>query len=648
MPVLKKVLRNVLREPLSKATPAPVYAPDLDLKFAEELRLDPRVDFSRGSNATVVDSDGTLKWAGHNIAYKSGNTRLIVDTNTSLTAAPDGTNTADLIFPNSTSNTHEWAHTNNSVSGETYRAVVYGKHHSGDYRLGIRGFGNGATGAFPIFDLADGEVDQTGSAFSNATITDIGNGWYKCEATTTATGIFGLSISVVDSTGAHSFSGDEATGFFVWGGHVYRADKPMQQRTDVATGLETYYPTTSAAYYAPRFDHDPATNESLGLLIEEARTNLILASEDFSAGSWPSYDLTITTDQVASPDGTTNADQLTEGTGSIQPRLTDTILGGIGTNKTYVTSCFFKNNDARYGFVTLRSINGSVAYAVFDLEDGVVHSTGDHGNSSFTSASMEDYGNGWYRCVLISVSDTTDVSSSFVMVGITDSSTDPTSSGYVTITGDGSSLYVWGAQLEDASFPTSYIPTSGSSVTRSADVCDIDTTAFSFNFTEFSWFAEAQTKEIGGSFVHILRGGAATNERFLIQFDSDSAVRALVRHDGVNKFDQDIGSVLTTTQFVKVALGVKKNDTFFIVDGGDSVSDSTVDMPDTIADVGIGQNTAVGSPGYINGHIKQITYYARRLDDATLQALTQPSLEPSLNLVFDSSETSYVNTGLTR
>jgi len=261
---------------------------------------------------------------------------------------------------------------------------------------------------------------------------------------------------------------------------------------------------------------------------------------------------------------------------------------------------------------------------------------------------MKSYGNGWYGCVIIGKTDASDVSSDMVIVSITDGS-GVNSGGYGdNFTGDGSSIFAWGAQFDETTFETSYIPTSGSAVTRAVDIADIDTTDFPFNFTEFSWFVETQTARIATDFTHIFRGGAATNERFFIQFDASHTVRALVRHDGINKFDQSLGSTQTATAFVKVALGVKSNDTFFVLDGDTSVSDTTVDMPDTIADIAIGSTASSSGANSLNGHIKQLSYFARRLDDATLTALTQPSLEPSLSLVFDSSETSFVDTELTR
>ncbi len=611
MPVLKKVLRNVLREPLQKATPAPVYAPDLDLKFAEELRLDPRVDFSRGSNATVVDSDGTLKWAGHNLVTYSEfdsatptNWTANFDTGTgSRTLGSSLHNLPTLTFEQTVAGRRHITQNLTFEANTAYKLVVF-------IDEAESFFTSGNQTVFAVTGLSD----STGT--KNVRIQDSVSGVLTCSFTT------GSDTSGFVQIGIGCFA--DTVGKLVCSGvHLYKADKEMQERTDVATGLETYYPTTASAYYAPRFDHDPATNESLGLLIEEARTNLVDESEDLTG--WSLTATTVTANQAVAPDGKTTADEVSHTSSTAQ------LLYQVGSGITavdYTASVYVKYVDHQW--VRLFADTGS---AWFDIQNGVIGT-----EESGVTALMQDAGDGWYR---ISVTKTASASSYnliFLLAAFDGSTTESS----------GTSAYFWGAQLEEGSFPTSYIPTSGSTVTRSADVCDIDTTAFAFNFTEFSWFAEAQTKEIGESFVHILRGGAATNERFLIQFDSDAAVRALVRHNGVNKFDQDIGSVLTTTQFVKVALGVKQNDTFFIVDGGDSASDSTVDMPDTIEDVGIGQNTAVGSPGYINGHIKQLTYFARRLDDATLQALTQPSLEPSLNLVFDSSETSYVNTGLTR
>ena len=114
-----------------------------------------------------------------------------------------------------------------------------------------------------------GLSDSTGT--KNVRIQDSVSGVLTCSFTT------GSDTSGFVQIGIGCFA--NTVGKLVCSGvHLYKADKEMQERTDVATGLETYYPTTSSAYYAPRFDHDPATNESLGLLIEEARTNILTYS----------------------------------------------------------------------------------------------------------------------------------------------------------------------------------------------------------------------------------------------------------------------------------------------------------------------------------------------------------------------------------
>ena len=61
---------------------------------------------------------------------------------------------------------------------------------------------------------------------------------------------------------------------------------------------------------APRFDHDPVTGESLGLLIEEERTNLFTYSEEFDDATWLKSNATVTANDAVAPDGTSTADKL--------------------------------------------------------------------------------------------------------------------------------------------------------------------------------------------------------------------------------------------------------------------------------------------------------------------------------------------------
>lgn len=659
MPVLKKVLRNVLREPLQKATPAPVYAPDLDLKFAEELRLDPRVDFSRGSNATVVDSDGTLKWAGHNLETRSddfGNWSLTEGSVTAnQIAAPDGTTTADLFVETTSSSISRSLNGATAYTANTkYFIVVYIKNYSSDRYVQLSGFGLTANGQAPVFDPVNGTVDTNlGSRCLSASITDVGNGWYKCVAEVISTSSSNFYINIGNSaTNNYSqlYTGNGTSGVYLWGAHVYQADKSMQERTDVATGLETYYPTTSSAYYAPRFDHDPATNESLGLLIEEARTNSITKSEDFSSGGgvWSSQNLTVSASTITAPDGEQSAYVLQEDSQNTFHLLIDSPTSNAAT---HTFSVYAKAKERDYIGLILRTDGASKRYAVvFDLANGVFADDLTFGSPIGTDYKIENAGNGWYRCS-ITATNTSGVVTTVISPHDDDSIADINCS----YQGDGSSgIYIFGAQMEEGSFPTSYIPTSGSSVTRSADVASVATSDFNFSATEGTLFIDCDLNYTSSfTFPRVLQLSSASTETTdrisLFLYSVTNNLRYAVFTGGVSQGANSLSSDTSGERIpTKVAFAYEEDNLAGVFNGGSIVSDATADLPaiDKMSTLDIAGEPNSSFKPHLN--IRRIQYFARRLDDATLQALTQPSLEPSLNLVFDSSETSYVNTGLTR
>jgi hypothetical protein len=194
-----------------------------------------------------------------------------------------------------------------------------------------------------------------------------------------------------------------------------------------------------------------------GLQLEsEARTNLVVQSEDFSNAAWSKQGVTIGA-AVMSPDGSANAYPFVETTGTGEHNAFETVTGALTSGAPTTFSTFYKYVDRP--FANLRTnLTGNYTSTFFNVQTGVIVSTG----AGLTSA-IEDCGSGWYRCsvTVLSASSTGDAT---VTVGM---SADGTSESY---TGDGtSSILIYGAQLEAGSTPSSYTPTAGSTVTRAAE-----------------------------------------------------------------------------------------------------------------------------------------------------------------------------------
>ena len=215
----------------------------------------------------------------------------------------------------------------------------------------------------------------------------------------------------------------------------------------------------------PRFDHDPETLESLGLLIEESRTNLLSYSNYFN--QWTLNNTEVGTNAYIAPDGTFTGNKLSSKTGTWPSFIYQTFNGsGIRT-----LSVFAKAGESSW--MALGGIGASSELAYFNLSSGTVGTT----NVNVIDKSIEPFPNGWYRCSVVC-----DFQSYGGVIPVSGDNT-------LNIAPIGDGIYIWGAQLEEGSFPTSYIPTSGSTETRAADEASITGTNFSswYNQNEGTW-----------------------------------------------------------------------------------------------------------------------------------------------------------------
>jgi hypothetical protein len=211
----------------------------------------------------------------------------------------------------------------------------------------------------------------------------------------------------------------------------------------------------ATARYLPRVGHHIYNGSAWaneGVLHEsEARTNLLTYSQDFSNSGWGKVNSSVSANATTAPDGTTTADKIIPDTSTNQHRVdkTPTSSAGDQTFSVYV-------KDAGYGFAWMRI--GSKG-ARFSIADGTTTSI-----SAGVTASSQDVGNGWR---LLSISYSASANDIARINALEDQNTSD-------FAGDGTSgIYVWGAQLEAGVTPSSYIPTSGSTVTRAAETLTV-------------------------------------------------------------------------------------------------------------------------------------------------------------------------------
>ena len=379
----------------------------------------------------------------------------------------------------------------------------------------------------------------------------------------------------------------------------------------------------TAATDVPRFDHNPTTGESLGLLVEESRTNLLLRSEEFQT-TWALSQLLAfgsgsVADATTAPNGTLTADRITENSANAQ-RFVNQAVSGISASSTITASCYVKFDSPSRNFslqVTDAPSGGSGYAELYLTQSGVVTSPTP---SSFTNrtATVENVGSGWYR-VRLTIT-TAAVTTITIRLFIVDAS-----NAQVYLGNGTSGIYVWGAQLEAGAFPTSYIPTTTAAATRSADVASITGSAFTSFYSQSAGtlFSNARTQQSAAG--HILAGvstGSFASSAYLSK-ESDNLLK--VAPDAApSNLGISLQSVSSNVGLrVALAFTAGTGSASAVMNGGTVGTDASTGIPITMSQMGIG--TAPWNIGTTlwNGHIARLTYWSTRLADSTLQQITQ-------------------------
>ena len=366
-------------------------------------------------------------------------------------------------------------------------------------------------------------------------------------------------------------------------------------RSSSATYL---HPDTGLITTAPS---DVARFEEQGLLIEEARTNLLTYSEEFDNAVWGQNDCTVTPDVAAAPDGTSTADKLVAANTNAAHYL---VSSASVTATSHTVSVYGKSAEKEW--LTLNVYNGSTylkfSFNVSAGEIGIVPAGG--------SSAIQPLANGWYKCTATYTSAVAGNNSIHIHV-YDDASTEIWQGNGV----DG--LYIWGAQVEEGSFPTSYIPTAGATATRAADITLMTGTNLS------SWF-----NPNSGTIFTIASCFAPTYSaanRFVWYFTNPGLKQHNARANGFQFYDSGYGS---GNQYVvpyvtnipnKAVYSFETNNTTSAINGSlASLSTSWSPTDHTLLSIGSNNGTNL----FLNGHISRFTYYPVRLPDEQLQALT--------------------------
>jgi len=370
---------------------------------------------------------------------------------------------------------------------------------------------------------------------------------------------------------------------------------------------------STATTNSPRFDYDPVTLIPRGILIEDQRTNLLTYSEQFDNAAWTKGLSSITADNTVSPDGQVTADKLVEDTSAGQ-HLARQTTSGLSSGSTLTLSVFLKAAERTTSqlYINDNATTNNRVQANFDLSAGTTSSASNVGTFTGATSSITSVGNGWYRCVLTGVATGVTSVQSRVIIGTT------------SYTGDGTSgIYIWGAQLEVGAFSTSYIPTVASTVTRSADVANINTLSPWFNSSEGTLFVEGTVvNNIVGTNARTyaaIGNVSSINERFNLEARSIGSTRARLYVGGSSTIATVNYNALGTNTKLAGAYGA---DGVTMCVAGLSPVTAATSLFGTVTSLVLGNIFAQTSTTNINGYLRRVIYYPRRLSNAELQSIT--------------------------
>jgi hypothetical protein len=446
----------------------------LTLDFTTGL-LDPRLSFERLSTATFINSSGLVQWADSNLFYNS--TWTDANNTPALWSAGSGTasrSNETRTFTTSASQVYI-TQTRSTDSGIRYSASVEVTAITGTQR-----------------------VDDVIVALGGSSYQYYFNGSAVSGTTSLTPGIVGLAFTAGAATTT------VRVGSGVQGTNKTRAVTlryPQFEPGTVASRIYRPNSSTTSSYQAPRFDHDPTTLAPKGLLIEGQAVNISTYSEDYSQAAWSKVNIARTTGQ-SSPDNATGATLIAENTTSFVKHSLErsiTITPGVHTFSVWAKE---PSTDSRR-YLCVQVADGQATAArytiVADLQTGTITASGANngtaGAPTNTGHSITAYPNGWYRltvtmnCVASPVYPAVMLSNISTLFG---GSNQPFYSATTPYTG----IIVWGAQLEDGSGASSYIPTGASTATRNRDqVALTNLSSINFSQTEGTCLATVEVRE---------------------------------------------------------------------------------------------------------------------------------------------------------
>jgi hypothetical protein len=545
------------------------------------------LSFTRASNGTRINSAGLVEVVPWNLLEQSNSfsTSPWAMNVTSGQAGKDGQNNAWLLTKIGASTSDLY---NSNIYNGDQTFTIYVKKESGK---GFKLFPIGTTTAYTEVNLQTGAVYFSTAGITSTTVEAYSSTWWKIS----------VALNMINSN-YYIYVTDGA------GTQIASSITIQDAQVNIGLTAKPYFPTTDRLN-VPRLTYQNGGGGCPSLLLEKQSTNLLSYSEQFNNAYWEvGGAASVTANTTTSPDGTQNADTLTaNGTGSIFVR--NNVYGGTGT--TCSNSVFAKKNNNRY--VGLRNSGTTSAHDVFDFD------TETWTNNSGAVLSYDVMGNGWYRLKSVNT-DAVNLNYYWsVIPAVSTAGTESTTASNLTV-------YIWGGQAEQSSYPTSYIPTTSASATRVADACSKTGISSLIGQTEGTIFVDINNQLVNpGLDTRIQLSDGSTNNWIFLGLP-DGGTGGLVRCYVLNvatSFNMSFySSSALAKQRYKIAFAYKSGSFALYINGVLEGSSSTTGTMPSCSVLAIGGATPTSITQDSIQEFNQVTLFPTRLTNAELASLT--------------------------
>lgn len=642
----------------------------LYLDFVSGEPLDERLTTVRGTEAARWNEDGVLEFVPPNTPRQdfdpvTGECRglLVEEARTNLlpnsehlgtaswsvvnaklipanAVAPDGTLSACTLVEDTSTLAHNiWRGTSalNLQDNTAYTLSFYAKAAGRSYAYAE------TRTKVPSWPGCFFELIGAGSASTpDGRIQHVGNGWYRCSLLANPlSGSAGTNMLVCSalSMTERTYAGDGESGIHLWGLQLEQGAFPtsyirtipqFQSRASTATYFDAQGILRTALANEPRYGHGYADGRWIptGLLLEGQATNLFKQSSNFADPAWLKTAATIARRSVVGPDGADECDAIIATTQADIQHYTHQLVSVTAGTK-YCFSVFVKPALAKRVELLIHDGGGDIPQGLgFDLTAGTIvdRTIGGTAMLPANQGSITLCANGWYR---ISVWHTADATSAtgYGRLYIHNGQS-------VTFAGDGVSdyLYLSRAQFEEGTAPTSHISTAAAAVTRAADVAPSSAvtraadvvgiaTAGWYREDEGAWLAEfnAQVPRVSNSSVVSMETAGQNAGLYFGRNANASASFVQQAEDMSAVSSASLGWDATKAyQRMAVAAGGQSG-TQLALNGALKQAWPNARLTASFETMAIGCRRGSNQ---LNGHVRYIAYYPRRLPNEQLQRLS--------------------------